>query len=494
MTPIRFDSTSWKSYLPKSYNWAEDLKVTKTDTIPSTATQIIAVDKTGSLLCKELEGTYAQLIKSLNYKGKNPLNIVGSDTQAVVLLPITTTSENPSLNDRQFGLDAAKAVCELNAKEVCFVLGSGMSAQQVLQGFTAGFFSSRPFKGLSDESPEYLPEKVSLYKSDANYDPALSIAETLTRTLQDAPPNLLTPSMFAQVAKDVCQSNPSAKCEIYKFDELKKMGAGSIISVAAGSTEEPHLIVIDIPGKDNSKCVSLVGKGVTFDTGGISIKPSLGMSEMKYDMSGAAAVMGAAQYFLHNQPPVRVICAIGAVENMPGPNATRPGDIVTAMNGKTIEILNTDAEGRLVLADVLHHVITEYQPKWVIDIATLTGAVLYALGHAGAAALGNDKNLIDKVMDAAQSSGEQLWPLPLWPEFEKEVKSPIADVMNIAKPNVLAGTIMGAMFIKQFVGQTPWVHLDIAGAAWSCMTTGYPKNNGSAYGLRTMIEMVKKTK
>jgi leucyl aminopeptidase len=268
---------------------------------------------------------------------------------------------------------------------------------------------------------------------------------------------------------------------------MTALGMGSFLSVADGGNTEPRTIVIEIDGKDNSKSIALVGKGLTFDSGGISIKPSAGMEEMKYDMSGGAAVLGVARYFSKVKPPVKVVCIIGASENMPSGTATKPGDIVRAMNGKTIEVLNTDAEGRLVLADCLHYAISQYKPAMVIDIATLTGAVLMALGCVGAALMANDAATAQHILKAAEGMGEPLWQLPLWPELEKETKSEIADLKNIAKANVKGGSIMGGMFLKEFVGDAKWAHLDIAGTGWNCQATGYPPGGGSTFGLRTMV-------
>jgi leucyl aminopeptidase len=249
------------------------------------------------------------------------------------------------------------------------------------------------------------------------------------------------------------------------------------------------MIVIEIAGANPNETVALIGKGLTFDSGGISLKPGLGMGEMKYDMSGGAAVLGAAYFLGSVRPKSKVVCIIGAVENMPGPTATRPGDVVVAMNGKTIDVQNTDAEGRLVLCDLLHYANVTYKPTLMVDIATLTGAVLHALGHAGAALMSNDQHTADHVLKTAREQGEPFWQLPLWPELEKEVKGECSDLANIAKPNVQAGTIIGGIFLAEFVGSTKWVHLDIAGTGWGCRATGFPAAGGSSFGLRTMVAL-----
>jgi leucyl aminopeptidase len=264
---------------------------------------------------------------------------------------------------------------------------------------------------------------------------------------------------------------------------------GSFLSVAHGSDTDPKLVAIKIAGQNPSKTVALVGKGVTFDAGGINIKPSAGLEEMKFDMSGAAAVLGAAHYFTAVKPPVNVVCALGAVENLLGPHATKPGDVVKAYNGKTIEILNTDAEGRLVLADVLSYVTEKYNPDLVIDIATLTGAVIFGLGHAGAGVMTKEQKTADFLKLVSERVCEPMWQLPLRPELESEVSSQLADYKNIAKASVKAGPIMGALFLREFVKdhRCEWAHLDVAGTAWSCSATGYHTGGGSGYGVRAMI-------
>jgi leucyl aminopeptidase len=378
--------------------------------------------------------------------------------------------------------------------ELTIVADTSFGPASIFDGIGLGLYDIGIFKGArSAQALEALPKKVSIVGEKLSSHALKSIkqlikASALTRMLQDAPANWLTPERFATIAADVSKEL-SLKCTILGRAELEALGAGSFLSVGAGSSGEPRLIAIEIPGVNSSETVALIGKGLTFDTGGNSLKPALGMGEMKYDMSGGAAVLGAACYLAKEKPRCRVICLIGAVENMPGPTATRPGDVVVAMNGKTIDVQNTDAEGRLVLADLLHYANVHYKPTLMVDIATLTGAVLHALGHAGAGLMSNDQSTADRVVRVAKEQGEPFWQLPLWPELEKETKGECSDLQNIAKPNVLAGTIMGGMFLAEFVGQTKWVHLDIAGTGWSCKATGFPSVGGSSFGLRTLAAL-----
>ncbi len=361
-----------------------------------------------------------------------------------------------------------------------------------------GSFKARAFKGekTKEDSPLKLPESINFISKDLKWSDgltkklkAMTEATTIARSLQDAPPNWLTPVRWADIAHE-CAKDWGIKVVTKTKAELEQLGMGSFLSVAQGSLIEPRLICFEIDGEKNDKTVAFVGKGLTFDAGGISLKPAAGMEEMKFDMSGGAAVFGTACYFARVKPKCKVVCLIGAVENMPSGTATRPSDIVRAMNGKTIEILNTDAEGRLVLADVLHYAETTYKPTVMLDIATLTGACVIALGRAGAGFLTPKDKAAEYFTQVTEKAGEPFWRLPLWPELSKEVKSEVADLKNIAKPGVMAGTILAAVFLKEFVEKTDWIHCDIAGTSDNCAATGFNKDNGSSYGLRTFVEFV----
>jgi leucyl aminopeptidase len=492
----------WKSLLSESSVWLDSVKVDAEAAVPQGA--LVAVVVRGdadnkdvfTLDAKALEGAQRGKVeaaaKAIAWRPAAGGVLVDGGGQVFALIPVSSIKATPLQLARQVGLDLAKVVKEQKIAHLAIVAPAALSVGEIFDGYAAGVYAPAGFKGARKKDPSRLPARVTLV-GDAKLTPAslaerveLAKAHTLARFLQDAPANYLTPAKFAEVAKDVARDN-GVTCKVLDKDQMTQLGMGSLMSVADGSANDPRLIVLEIDGKDNSKAVALVGKGLTFDSGGISIKPSAGMEEMKYDMSGGAAVLAAARFFAKVKPPVKVVCLIGAVENMPSGTATKPGDIVRAMNGKTIEVHNTDAEGRLVLADVLHYAISSYKPGMVIDIATLTGAVLMALGCVGAAVMTNDATTGRAVLDAAEGVGEPMWQLPLWPELEKEVKSEIADLKNIAKANVKAGTIIGAMFLKEFVGDTKWVHLDVAGTAWNCQAVGYPASGGGAFGMRTMI-------
>ena len=284
------------------------------------------------------------------------------------------------------------------------------------------------------------------------------------RHLGNLPGNICTPSYLADEAVAIGNKHSSMKVKILSEKQMARLKMGSLLSVSAGSAEEAKLIVMEYKGaKADSKPHVLVGKGVTFDTGGISLKGGAGMDEMKFDMCGAASVIGTMATVAQLKLPINIVGLVGAVENMPSSTATKPGDIVTSMSGKTIEVLNTDAEGRLVLCDVLTYA-ERYKPRSVIDIATLTGAAVATFGSHVSALLSNDDKLSESLIDCGNSSLDRVWPLPLWEEYQVLLHSNFADIANIGGPR--AGTITAACFLSRFAGKYKWAHLDIAGSAW----------------------------
>ncbi len=287
---------------------------------------------------------------------------------------------------------------------------------------------------------------------------------SLTKELGNLPGNICTPSYLASQAKALKKDNSTLKIGVLGETEMKKLGMGAFLSVSKGSDEPGKLITIEYQGAPkNSRPVVLVGKGITFDTGGISLKPGAAMDEMKYDMCGAATVLGTLKACAEMALPINVIGVIASAENMPSGRASKPGDIVTTMSGQTVEILNTDAEGRLVLCDALTYT-ERYKPAAVIDIATLTGACIVALGHYATGLLANNQALADELLAAGQRSGDRAWQLPLWEEYDKQLDSNFADMANIGGRS--AGTITAACFLSRFTENLDWAHLDIAGVAW----------------------------
>ncbi len=293
---------------------------------------------------------------------------------------------------------------------------------------------------------------------------AIAAGMALTRDLGNLPPNLCHPSYLAEEAKALGKAYKNLKVEILDEKKLKELGMGAFLAVAQGSDQPPRLIVLNYQGgKKTEKPYALVGKGITFDTGGISIKPSAGMDEMKYDMCGAASVFGTLKAVLELQLPINLVCLLACAENMPSGGATRPGDIVTTMSGQTVEILNTDAEGRLVLCDTLTYA-ERFKPQAVIDIATLTGACIVALGSNVSGLMGNNDELVQQILAAGLTADDRAWQLPLYDEYQEQLDSPFADIANIGGPK--AGTITAGCFLSRFAKAYNWAHLDIAGTAW----------------------------
>ncbi|MFA5631659.1 MAG: leucyl aminopeptidase [Porticoccaceae bacterium] len=294
----------------------------------------------------------------------------------------------------------------------------------------------------------------------------MTIAEGVNaaRELGDLPPNLCTPTHLGETAQALAKGNAKFSVKVLSEQQMQQLKMGSLLSVTAGSDTPAKLIVLDYKGgKKGDAPIALVGKGVTFDSGGISLKPGAGMDEMKYDMCGAASVIGAFTAVVKLGLPVNLVGVIPAVENMPSGTATRPGDIVTSMSGQTIEILNTDAEGRLILCDALTYV-ERFKPKTVIDIATLTGACVIALGNHASGLFSNDDELAAELTAAGEQSGDRAWRLPLWEEYDKQLKSNFADMANVGGRN--GGSITAACFLARFTKEMRWAHLDIAGTAW----------------------------
>ena len=317
----------------------------------------------------------------------------------------------------------------------------------------------------------------------------VAAAQNFARALVNEPGNVLTPTVLGTRTKAMCDE-AGLKCEVYSSDKIQELKMGAFFAVAKGSAEPPALIVMTYepptaPPAD-APILGLVGKGITFDTGGISIKPADGMEKMKYDMAGAAAMIGAMHAIARLKPAVKVISVICSAENMPDGRAYKPGDILTAMSGKTIEVVNTDAEGRLVLSDGLHYAKT-LGCTHLINAATLTGAISIALGSLNFGVFSNDDATCERFMDGLKVSGEKAWRMPCTDDYRDHIKSEIADIMNTGK-NRYGGATSGAMFLKEFAGDTPWVHLDIAGMAWNETPKPWAPYGPSGIAVRSIIE------
>jgi leucyl aminopeptidase len=314
-------------------------------------------------------------------------------------------------------------------------------------------------------------------------------AVNAARDLQNRPANDLTPTALGEYASALAEEIEHLSVQVEGREGILAHSMGAFAAVAQGSEQEPALITLHYePPGAGGPLLGFVGKAVTFDSGGISLKPGAKMSEMKFDMSGGAAVIEAVAAIARIGLPVRIVAVVGATENLPSGRAVKPGDIVTAANGKTIEVNNTDAEGRLVLADCLHHAVSLGAER-VIDLATLTGAVIIALGSTYSGLMGNDDEFAQRIIQAGEQSGEIAWRLPLHEEYEEMIKGRYGDLDN-APEERKAGTIIGATFLSNFVGDTPWAHLDIAGSAWN-LGRAYAPKNASGYGVRLLVELAR---
>ncbi len=348
----------------------------------------------------------------------------------------------------------------------------------------------------ADELP--VLEIVELYttdieKSETQFEELKIVADAVlnARDLISEPGNVLYPESYSEIIRDALEPL-DVEVEILGEKEMRKLGMNALLGVGQGSTKESKLVIMRYFGGDkDSAPVAFVGKGVTFDTGGISIKPSNNMGDMKYDMAGSAAVFGVIKALASRNAKVNAVGVVGLVENMPGGNAQRPGDVVRSMSGKTIEVLDTDAEGRLVLADALWYTQDRFKPSIMIDLATLTGAITIALGNVYGGMFCNDEKLASKLLESGKLSGEELWRMPLHSEYDKMIKSDIADVANLGAPRGHASSNTAAQFLQHFVNETAWAHLDIAGVANNSKPKTLSPKGPVGYGIKLLNSLVK---
>ena len=363
-------------------------------------------------------------------------------------------------------------------------------AAAAVEGAILGDFDPDRYKTADDKKPV---ASFAISGSAAGLEVAaergriVAEAQNFTRALVNEPANRLTPGGVAQAARAMA-AEYGLPCEVLERAQLEQLGMGALLGVAQGSAEPPVLIVIRYaPAEVGPKAhLGLVGKGVTFDSGGISIKPSEGMEKMKYDMAGGAAMIGAMRALAQLKPAIPVTAFIPCVENMPGGRAQRPGDIVTAMSGKTVEVINTDAEGRLILADALVYARRQGCTH-LVDAATLTGAIVVALGHLNVGLFASDEGLQGRVLGAAKSAGERLWPMPLDDDYKDYLKSAFADLANVG--GRWGGAVTAAMFLKEFAEGTPWAHLDIAGTAWLDEAKPFLAKGPTGVPVRTLVRL-----
>jgi leucyl aminopeptidase len=435
-------------------------------------------------------------------RDETTLAYAGGRARRVLLVGVGKVEEVGRTTLRRAAAVAAKRARALGESSYAFAvapeargkLGARDLGQVTVEGAAHGGWAFHELKKPSEEKRATV-ESVTLVVAEAEradaeagraIGEAVAAGHRLARDLQMQPGNVCTPSFLAGRARELAGRH-GFQLTILDRDALKAEGMGALLAVAQGAVEEPRFIVLEYRGAGDAAPLALVGKGVTFDSGGISIKPAASMEDMKYDMSGAAAVLGTFEVLGRLRPKINVVGAIPSTENLPSGTAFKPGDVVRSHLGKTIEIVNTDAEGRLILSDALSYV-RRYKPAAILDAATLTGAVVVALGHQAIGIMGTDERLVGEVREAGERAGERCWPLPLWDEYRDLIKSDIADMKNSGGRG--AGTIAGGWFLREFVGDAPWVHLDIAGTAYTDGEAPHQAKGPTAIGVRLFTEFL----
>ncbi len=398
---------------------------------------------------------------------------------------------------RKYGANIAKEAEAVSAKNVVAIMPTAEkvtadeAAGALTEGIVLGMYNYDELK-TSDKNNTSALNSVSIYNysrvkiSQKAIDHAQLVSEATNeaRRLADAPSNMMTPTIFTHIVTGKAKKE-GVRVKVLDKPVLERMGWGAFLGVARGSYEPPKVVILEYNGNRGKKKHVIVGKGITFDSGGISIKPSSGMEEMKFDMAGAAAVAMTVILTARLHMPVNLAAVIPLTENMPGGKAQKPGDVVKTLSGKTVEIISTDAEGRLILADALYYAVKTFKPESIIDLATLTGACVVALGSEASGIMGTEDDLIDRLVKAGEQSGDRLWKLPLWDDYKDLLKSDVADIKNSGSR--WAGTIQGGIFLKEFVGDVNWAHVDIAGTAYLEKPKAYFKKGATGAGVRFLI-------
>lgn len=465
-------------------------------------------EKETAAVDRALDGAISQLIKRGEIKGKpSEITMVHSlgklPAAHVVILGMGKQSE---LSINKVRIAVAEACRWLRAREIGTIatvpqgadindISPADAAQAIAEGALLGTYTFRKHITKEEDKPGEI-KQLSIVGADGmksqleggvNQGRIIAEATNLARDMVNEPANFMTPSDMAQMATRLAQ-NHGLEITVFDAEQMKEIGMGGMLGVAQGSQQPPKFMVLNYKGTTaREPDIALVGKAITFDSGGISIKPAEKLEEMKGDMAGGAAVMAAMAAIAQLKPKVNVMALIPATENLPDGKALKPGDVLTAMNGKTIEIISTDAEGRLILADALSYA-KKHGAKEMVDAATLTGACRIALGDICTGAFGNNQELIDRVLAAGKEAGELTWQMPMYDEYKEQNKSDIADIKNVG--GRLAGAITAAKFLAEFVDDTPWVHLDIAGTSLTDKERGYQIKGATGVPVRTLVNLV----
>ena len=462
--------------------------------------RVAEIDKAAGGLLQKLAGSGEITGKTLEFT-----LIHGPAGMKAARLLLVGAGKKEQFNSATIRKIAGAALRYLKARSVkrfAFLAREGDATQESAQAFAEGTITA------DFETDKYKTEKKNGKNIEtaalAGYSAAeksagekglaqgnvIAEAQNFTRDLVNEPSNKLTPRILAEKAEAMAKS-AGLSVDILDEKRIAAMKMGALLSVAQGSVEPPRMMVITYTPanvKAGAPVIGLVGKAVTFDTGGISIKPADGMEKMKYDMAGGATMLGVMRALAALKPGVKVICVVPSTENMPGGKAQKPGDIQTSMSGKTIEVLNTDAEGRLILADGVHYA-KQLGATHLIDAATLTGAIVVALANVNVGVFGTNQAFTDKLLASAKASGEKMWPMPMDDEYREFIKGSFADIQNIGSGKG-GGAITGAMFIREFAGDTPWIHLDIAGTAWNDEAKPWLAKGPTGVALRTLVHLV----
>ena len=467
-----------------------------------------SLDGEAAAVDRALDGAISQLVKQGEIKGKpSEITLVHSlgklPAARVVVVGLGKQGE---LSVNKVRGAVAETCRWLRAKEIGTIatipqgadinnISSANSAQAITEGAMLGTYTFRKHITKKEDQPGEI-KQLSIVGADrlkaqleagANKGQIIAEATNLARDMVNEPANFMTPADMAEMAKKLAGSN-SLEITVLDAEQMKELGMGGLLGVAKGSRQSPKFIALNYKGSTSPEAdIALVGKAITFDSGGISIKPSEKLEEMKGDMAGGAAVMAAIVAIAQLKPKINVMALIPATENLPDGNALKPGDVLTAMNGKTMEIISTDAEGRLILADALSYA-KKHGARKMVDAATLTGACRIALGDICTGAFGNNQELMDSILAAGKEAGEFIWQMPMYDEYGEQNKSDVADIKNVG--GRLAGAITAAKFLAEFVDDTPWVHLDIAGTSLTDKERGHQIKGATGVPVRTMVNLV----
>ncbi len=484
-------------YLKSVKNLTATFSKTQTDLFAVGVFEDLKLSTIGKEADEYVNGQMSAAIKNGDIKGKSgDTSIFYGQKKRILVVGLGDKKKFDEEVIRLAGGTVLKTAISKKFKTVVMELFGGKKtapfSQALAEGIVLGSYQFITYKTQDKELFEV--DSASVLNADPKAlvkGSIIASAVCFARDVENDPGNVTTPTKLAKLAKEIA-SEGDMKLTVFDRKKFTEMGMGAFAGVALGTGEPPKFILLEYKGgKTNEKPIALVGKGLTFDSGGISIKPSASMDEMKFDMCGGGLVLGVMKAVVQLKPKVNIVAAVPATENLSGNKAYKPGDILTAYNGKTIEVLNTDAEGRLILADALAYVSKHFKPQYMLDFATLTGAVVIALGHVATGIMGTDEKLIEKVKNSSTNTGEKVWEFPLWDEYCEQIKSEIADIKNVGATRQ-AGTIAAGAFLKEFVGEgIPWVHFDIAGTAYNNKESSLTYKKGASGAIiRLVLDMI----